>query len=110
VISADPLPTGRVALRLEFQCEDPRKRGAPADVRLFCNGRLVAEGRIDKQVPGRFSESLDVGEDKMSPVFAGYRDRLPFRFTGKLERIEVKLGDAGELTRSELIQEQLHHD
>ena len=104
------LPTGRVVLRLEFQCEDAQKRGGPADVRLFCNGRLVAQGRIDKQVPGRFSESLDVGEDKMSPVYPGYRDRLPFRFTGKLERIDVKLGEGAELTDEEVLQEQLHHD
>ena len=69
-----------------------------------------ARGRVDQQVPGRFSESLDVGEDKMSPVFAGYRDRLPFRFTGKLDRIEVKLGQSAELTPGELLEEQLHHD
>ena len=110
VISAGPLPTGRVELRLEFQCEDPRTRGGAADVRLFCNGHLVAAGRVDKQVPGRFSESLDIGEDKMSPVFPGYRDRLPFRFTGRLERVEVQLGEGVELTRGELLEEQLHHD
>ena len=79
-------------------------------MRLFCNGHLVAAGRVDKQVPGRFSESLDIGEDKMSPVFPGYRDRLPFRFTGRLERVEVQLGEGVELTRGELLEEQLHHD
>lgn len=110
VISEEPVPTGRVELRLEFQCDDPESRGGPAEVRLFCDGRRVAQGRVEKQVPGRFSESLDVGEDKMSPVFAGYRARSPFRFTGTLERIEVKLGEGAELTRGELLQEQLHRD
>jgi arylsulfatase len=110
VIAEGPLPTGRVELRLEFHCEDPHKRGGPAEARLFCDGRPIARGRIEKQVPGRFSESLDIGEDKMSPVFAGYRNRLPFRFTGKLERVEVKLGEGAALTRGELLQEQLHHD
>jgi arylsulfatase A-like enzyme len=110
VISGEPLPTGRVELRLEFQCEDPENRVGPAGVRLFCNGHLVAQGRVEKQVPGRFSESLDVGEDKMSPVFGGYRDRLPFRFTGELERVEIKLGEGVARTRGELLREQLHHD
>ena len=79
-------------------------------MRLFCDGRLIAQGLVRRQVPGRFSESLDVGEDKMSPVFAGYRDRLPFRFTGQLERIEVQLRGGYELTRAERLEEQLHHD
>ncbi len=110
VVSDEPLPTGRVELRLEFECDDPKQRGGRAEVRLFCNGRLVGRGRIEKQVPGRFSESLDVGEDKMSPVYAGYRDRLPFRFTGTLERIDVQLGDAAELTAAERLEEELHAD
>lgn len=110
VISEDALPAGRVALRLEFECEDPRTRGGPAVVRLFCDDRLVGKGRIPKQVPGRFSESLDVGEDKMSPVYDGYRDRLPFRFTGKLDRVEVKLAEAAELMAADRIEEQLRAD
>jgi arylsulfatase len=95
---------------MEFECEDTRQRGGPAEVRLYCNDRLVGRGRIPRQVPGRFSESLDVGEDKMSPVYEGYRDRLPFRFTGTLDRIEVMLGEGGELTTAELVGEQLHAD
>jgi hypothetical protein len=46
----------------------------------------------------------------MSPVCDGYRDRLPFRFTGKLDRVEVKLGDSAELTAAERIEEQLRAD
>ena len=42
LISEDPLPIGQVELRLEFQCEDPQKRGGPADVHLYCNGHPVA--------------------------------------------------------------------
>jgi arylsulfatase len=110
VVSDEPLPTGRVALRLEFECEDPGKRGGPAKVRLFCNDRPIGQGRIPKQVPGRFSESLDVGEDKMSPVYDGYRDRLPFRFTGKLDRVEVTLGESAALTAAEPIEARLRAD
>jgi arylsulfatase len=110
VASDEALPEGRVTLRLEFECEDPRRRGGPADVRLFCDDRLVGRGRIARQVPGRFGESLDVGEDKMSPVCDRYRDRLPFRFTGKLGRVEVKLGEGAEPTSAERAEEQLRAD
>ncbi|HTL31578.1 MAG TPA: hypothetical protein VL326_00560, partial [Kofleriaceae bacterium] len=85
-------------------------RGGPAMVRLFCNDELVAEGRLDHQVRGRFGECLDVGEDTLSPVWPGYRARLPFRFTGRIERIELLLGDASELTTGELIEEQVRMD
>lgn len=105
VISGSPLPRGRVALRMEFECEKPETRGGPAIVRLFQNGHRVGQGRIGKQVPGRFGyESLDVGEDTRSPVHPGYRDRLPFRFTGRLERVELLLGEGAERTTEELVE------
>jgi arylsulfatase len=104
VIADSPLPRGRAVLRMEFECETPEAPGGPAVVRLFQDGRLVGQGRIGKQVPGRFGfESLDVGEDTMSPVYAGYRERLPFRFTGRIERIGLHLGEATERTTEELI-------
>jgi arylsulfatase A-like enzyme len=110
VIADRPMPRGRVEIRLEFTCDDPKTRGAPAMVRLLCNDELVGEGRIDHQVRGRFGECLDVGEDTLSPVWPGYRARLPFRFTGRIERLDLLLGAASELTTGELIEEQVRID
>lgn len=110
VIADRPLPRGRVEIRLEVACDDPQTRGGPAMVRLFCNGDLVGEGRLDRQVRGRFGECLDVGQDTLSPVWGGYRDRLPFRFTGRIERVELELGEAAELTIGEVIEEQVRSD
>ncbi|NVB81824.1 MAG: arylsulfatase [Kofleriaceae bacterium] len=110
VIADTPLPRGRIEIRLEFVCDDPQTRGQPATVRLFCNEHLVAEGRIARQVRGRFGECLDVGEDTLSPVWGGYRDRLPFRFTGRIERVELELGEAAEMTTGEVIEEQVRAD
>jgi arylsulfatase A-like enzyme len=105
VVADAPLPRGRVGLRMEFECETPGTPGGPAVVRLFHDGRLVGQGRVDKQVPGRFGfESLDVGEDTMSPVYPGYRERLPFRFTGDIERVALHLGEPAERTTEELIE------
>ncbi len=110
VIADSPLPRGKVEIRLEFHCDDPQTKGGPATVRLFCNGDLVAEGTLDNQVRGRFGEGLDVGEDTLSPVWPGYRDRLPFRFTGRIEQVRLELGEAAELTTAELVEEHLRAD
>jgi arylsulfatase len=96
---------GKVVVRMEFECETPETPGGPAVVRLFHGDELVGEGRIEHQVPGRFGfESLDVGEDKMSPVCPAYRERLPFRFTGRIERIELHLGRGAERTTEEIVE------
>ncbi len=110
VIGEAPVPRGRVEIKLELECDDPETRGAPATVRLSCNGALVAEGRLDHQVRGRFGEGLDIGQDSLSPVWGGYRDRLPFHFTGRIERVHVELGEAAEMTAGELIEEQVRAD
>jgi len=110
VISDEPLPRGRCELRVEITCDAPQTRGAPAAVRLLCNGNLVGEGRLAHQVRGRFGEGLDVGQDSLSPVWPGYRDRLPYRFTGRIERVELELGDAAEMTTGEMIEEQVRAD
>jgi arylsulfatase len=96
VVSRTALPAGPVALRMEFTCETPHTPGGPARVRLLCDGKVVGEGRIGRQVPAYLGlgETLDVGEDTLSPVWPGYRDRLPFRFNGVIERVEIELGQA----------------
>ena len=110
-ITADsPLPRGLVEVRMEFSCDDANTRGGPATVRLFCNDSLVGQGRVARQVRGRFSECLDVGEDTLSPVWGGYRSRLPFRFTGRIEGIVLYLGEADDLTTGELIEDQVSID
>jgi arylsulfatase len=109
-IADTPLPRGRVELRMELVCDDHEVRGGPATVRLFCNGSLVEEARLPHQVRGRFGECLDVGQDSLSPVWGGYRDRLPFRFTGRIERVELQLGQEAEMTTGELIEEQIRAD
>jgi arylsulfatase len=110
VISEEPLPEGRVVLRMDFTCEAPDQPGGPATVRLSCNDRVIGEGRIDKQVTGRFHETMDVGEDTLSPVWPGYRDRLPFRFTGKIERVELDVGAPPPMTAEDVIREELRND
>lgn len=110
VIAEVPLPAGDVELRMEFTCEASGTRGGPAVVRLFCDDREIAVGRIARQVPGAFGETLDVGEDTLSPVWPGYRDRLPFRFTGEIDRVEFQFGEPRPRTTGELLEEHLQQD
>lgn len=110
IISEEKLPAGDVELRLEFTCKNPQQRGGPAIVRLYCNGDLVGAGRIPRQIPGRVSETLDVGRDSLSPVCPEYRDKLPFEFNGKLGEVVMDLGEAARVTTRELVEEYLRHD
>jgi hypothetical protein len=43
----------------------------------------------------------------MSPVYPGYRARLPFRFTGRIERVDMHLGETAEWTTAELVERHL---
>jgi arylsulfatase len=95
---------------MELACDDAERRGAPATVRLYCNDVLAGEGRLANQIRGRFPECMDIGQDSLSPVWGGYRDRLPFRFTGTIERVDLELGERRELTKEELIEEQIRAD
>lgn len=104
VVSAGPLPTGRVELRCEFENLSD-ELGGPALLKLRVDGELVAEGTVDKQVRGRFSlESLDVGLDALSAVTPKYAARLPFAFTGTLHSVRFDFGAGAELTRAERVE------
>jgi hypothetical protein len=76
--------------------------GKGGDGTLTVDGKKVAEGRIDKTVPLRFSldESFDVGQDTGTPMIDEYDAKMPFAFTGTLHKVEFKLG-ADMLTRAQ---------
>ncbi len=60
---------------------------------LIVDGKEVAQGRINATMPARFSldETFDVGEDTGTPVSEDYD--VPFKFTGQIEKVVVKLGE-----------------
>jgi hypothetical protein len=68
-------------------------QGGPRN--LTVDGKKVGEGRIEKTTPvGKYSldESFDVGQDTGSPVIDEYDAKMPFRFSGALNKLEIKLG------------------
>ena len=91
-ITSEPLSKGKVRLSINFAYQGkPGERGKPALVVITANGKKVGEGKIPKTVPLQFSlgEGVDVGMDSGSAVDFTYK--LPFAFTGKIEKVVVEL-------------------
>src|SRR5213078_2868251 len=82
---------------------------------LQVDGKTVANARIERTLPFRMAvdETLDCGEDTGTPVSEDYH--VPFKFTGELVKVVIKLGKSGlgagdqkkldELTRSAALAE-----
>jgi arylsulfatase len=66
--------------------------GRGGKVTLSANGKMLAEGRLEKSIPVQLSlgEGVDIGMDVGSPVDFTYK--LPFAFTGTIEKVNIKLG------------------
>jgi arylsulfatase len=93
VAAKDKLAPGKHTVRVDFMY-DGGGMGKGATAILSVDAKPVAKGRIEQTVPLRFSldECFDVGEDSGTPVAEDYADRMPFRFTGTLERLVIDLG------------------
>lgn len=91
ISSASPIPTGKVRIEVETKY-DTKERMAPATVTFVVNGKQVGQGRIERSVPAGHcaAETFDVGVDLGSPVSLDYYDRAPFRFNGKIEKINIR--------------------
>lgn len=76
----------------EWTFYDGPERLDPATVILRVNGKEVGKGRIEQSVPAAHtsSETFDIGIDLGSPVALDYYDRAPFRFNGKIGKINIK--------------------
>jgi arylsulfatase len=87
----DALAAGKHTIAFEFNY-DGGGVGRGGIGKLIVDGNQVAEGRIEVTMPYRFSgdETFDVGEDTGTPVSEDYD--VPFKFTGKIEKVVVNLG------------------
>jgi arylsulfatase len=90
VAGKDPLPKGKVKLIVDF-AYDGGGPGKGGKLTMTANGSKIAEGRLERTIPAKFSidEGLDIGMDVGSPVDFTYK--LPFKFTGKIEKVTIDL-------------------
>jgi arylsulfatase A-like enzyme len=93
IAAKDKLAPGKHTIRFDFKY-DGGGIGKGATGILNVDGKEVAKGRMATTVDFRFSldETFDCGEDTGTPVAEDYADRMPFRFTGTLEKLVVELG------------------
>jgi arylsulfatase len=89
----EELPAGRLQVRYEFTADRPGQPATGGRSRLLINGRAVAEGRLETTVPLRFTTyaGMDIGKDNGEPVSPSYRDKSPFVFSGKIEKVTFDL-------------------
>ncbi len=92
VASKEKLAAGKHTIRFDFKYDGPGY-GKGGTGTLSVDGKQVAQGKIERTIPVRFSldETLDVGMDTGTPVVEDYVDKMPFKFTGKLNKAMIDL-------------------
>jgi hypothetical protein len=92
IASDRKLSPGKHTIRFDF-AYDGGGIGRGGSGILSVDGQTVAEGKIERTIGRRFSldETFDVGEDTGTPVVDDYTDKMPFRFTGKLDKLTIEL-------------------
>ena len=71
------------------------RQGDVGRTSLAVDGAKAAESRIERTSPvGKFTldESFDVGQDTGTPVIDDYDAKMPFKFTGVLNKVVIHLG------------------
>jgi arylsulfatase A-like enzyme len=88
-----PVPPGRHHVGFEF-AYDGGGLAKGGDVTLYCDGKAVGTGRVDRTEPMAFSadEACDVGSDTGSPTSPDYGPHGN-RFTGTIDWVRIDIGD-----------------
>jgi arylsulfatase A-like enzyme len=92
VVGEEKLTPGKHHIELEFKYAGPGL-GKGGMAVLMVDGKAAGEGKLGRTLAFRMSldETLDCGEDTGTPVSEDYR--VPFKFTGKIEKVAVRLGE-----------------
>ena len=95
ISSSEALPSGDAEIKLDYQY-DGDGTGEGGVAKIYVNGALVAEGRVEKSVPAVFSadETADVGKDDATQVadkvFANVEES---EFTGYVNKVTISIPD-----------------
>ena len=94
VSSKNKIPVGKVKIEVTVKAQE-KKRLAPSVITLKVNGKVVGKVVAERTVPAVFtaSETFDVGMDLGSGVAMDYCERIPFKFNGKIEKLNIKYID-----------------
>jgi arylsulfatase len=102
IVSKEKLAPGKHTIKLEFKYNGPGL-GKGGVGTLLVDGLEVAQGKIDRTTPFRFSldETFDIGQDTGTPVIEEYEAKMPFKFTGVLKKVVIELGKSGLAMKDE---------
>jgi arylsulfatase len=107
VASTERVPTGRHALRFEFEVTGPpdiaNGKGTPGRAQLYIDGALVGQAEFPHTTPLSLglTGGITVGADPGAPVAPFYD--APFEFSGKVHLVTFDLsGDVIEDTEAEM--------
>lgn len=91
--SSKKVKAGDRKIEVIFKAE--KKRLGKADISLLVDGKEVASFTADRTVPAIFtaSETFDVGMDLGSGVALDYHKKVPFKFEGKIKKLNIKYID-----------------
>ncbi len=91
IVSADTMAAGRHTVRLTFRSdfEKTRKPGSGGEATIDIDGKKVAQGRVAKTIPFRFTltEYMDVGQDYGTTISPSYE--VPFKLNGTVNKVTV---------------------
>ena len=95
------VPAGKHVLTLDFKY-DGWGLGKGGLATLLVDGQKAGGGHIERTIPifGALTDGFDIGEASGTPLDESYVDKLPFKFTGKLEKVVIDLQPA-KLTSQE---------
>ncbi len=99
IAAKDPLTPGKHTVVFDFKY-DGGGIGKGGIGIITVDGKQVAQGRAERTTPFRYSmdETFDVGMDTGTPVNLDYD--VPFKFTGKLEKVVVNLKPQDTTTKT----------
>jgi arylsulfatase len=108
VASNETLAPGKHTIKFDFKYDGPGF-GKSGTGTLAVDGKQVAQGKIERTIPLRFSldETMDVGQDTGTPVVEDYVAKMPFKFTGVLKKVVIDLGKSGLTASDEKMLEEL---
>ncbi len=93
IIAPDKISAGDAEIKLEY-AYDGDGAGKGGTAKIFVNGKMVAEGRVEKSIPAVFSadETADVGKDDATQVadqvFANVKES---EFTGYVNKVTISI-------------------
>ena len=94
---AEKLKPGHHTVTLAFTYDGKKGEvGKGGEYVMKVDGAEVARTRINRTVPYIYSvdETLDVGEDRGTPILEDYADRMPFAYAGAIAEVDIDLGSA----------------